>query len=228
MYQNQASDMAYEYIVEQIRSGVWKPGNKIATETQLVDSIGVSRVAVRQAIERLVTLSVLNKVQGSGTYVEQPEKMSIMGAAVLGVDDEFMLKILEFRRMFDSYNVELYVEHATEKEVAELEQNYFDMIAVRDDRQEFQKMDQLFHDLIANGTRNPMIIQISKLFTNVFEDNQKKVYVSTGPENAIKFHGRILEAIKERNAEIASIYARMSVEESIRRLKANIADDKRS
>lgn len=227
MYQSQASEMAYEYIVEQIRSGIWKPGDKISTETQLVESIGVSRVAVRQAIERLVTLSVLNKVQGSGTYVEQPEKMSIMGAAVLGFDDEFMLKILEFRRMFDPYNVELYVKRATDEEVAELQQNYFDMIAAKDDRQEFHKKDQLFHDLIANGTKNPLIIQISKLFTYVFEDNQKKVYVSTGPENAIKFHGRILEAIKERNAEIASIYAKMSIEESIRRLKANIADNER-
>ena len=98
MYINQASDRAYAYIVEQIRSGTWKPGDKIATETQLVEQIGVSRVAVRQAIERLVTMSVLNKVQGSGTYVEKQENMSLLSASIFGFDEEFMLKILEFRR----------------------------------------------------------------------------------------------------------------------------------
>ncbi len=39
---------------------MWKPEDKIATEFQLVDMIEVSKVAVRQAIERLVTISVLN------------------------------------------------------------------------------------------------------------------------------------------------------------------------
>ena len=71
MYKNQASEIAYDYIVDQIRSGIWKPGDKIATEVQLVESIGVSRVAVREAIERLVTMSVLNKVRGD-VYKRQP------------------------------------------------------------------------------------------------------------------------------------------------------------
>lgn len=219
MYINQASDVAYDYIVEQIRSGKWKPGDKISTESQLVESIGVSRVAVRQAIERLVALSVLNKVQGSGTYVEQKENMSIMSTAIFGFDDESMLKTLEFRRMFDSYNMELFVEHATDEEIAALQRNYVEMTASKDDMQQFHRLDQIFHDIVANGTRNPMIIQISRIFTDVFVDNQKLMYHNVGPESAIFYHGKMLEAIKERNGEVASIYARMAIEESIHRLE---------
>ena len=215
MYINQASDMAYDYIVERIRSGMWKPGDKIATETQLVEMIGVSKAAVRQAIERLVTISVLNKVQGSGTYVEKKENMSIMSASIFGLDDEFMLKILEFRKMFDSYNVELFIQRATDEEILELEHNYAQMIVAKDDIQRFHKLDQIFHDIIAGGTRNPMIIQISKLFVDIFVDNQKLIYHHVGPESGIKYHGKMLEAIKEKNAEVAAIYARMSIEESI-------------
>ena len=217
MYINQASEVAYDYIVEQIRSGKWKPGDKIATESQLVETIGVSRVAVRQAIERLVTLSVLKKVQGSGTYVEKKENMSIMSTAIFGFDAEFMLKMLEFRRMFDSYNMELFVRHATEEEIAALQKNYVEMVASKDNMQQFHHLDQVFHDMVANGTRNPMIIQISKIFTDVFVDNQKLIYHNVGPESAIFYHGKMLEAVKERNGEVASIYARMSIEESMRR-----------
>lgn len=219
MYINQASDRAYAYIVEQIRSGKWKSGDKIATETQLVDMIGVSRVAVRQAIERLVTMSVLNKVQGSGTYVERPENMSLMSTAVLGIDREFMIKILEFRRMFDSFNMELFVEYATDEEVAALQENYAEMVASRDDNEAFYRLDQVFHDMVANGTRNPLITQISGIFMDLFIGNQKSMYDNVGPENAIFYHGKMLEAIKERNGEVASIYARKAMEESIRRLR---------
>ena len=214
MYKNQASEIAYDYIVDQIRSGIWKPGDKIATEVQLVESIGVSRVAVREAIERLVTMSVLNKVRGSGTYVEQKDNMSFMSAAILGADADYMLKILEFRKMFDSYNVELFLKYATDEEIELLKQNY------KDNMQKFRAIDQRFHDIIAIGTRNPMIIQISKTFTDIFEANQDQMYHKIGPQNAIYYHGKMLEAIEERNAEVAAIYARMSIEASISRLES--------
>ena len=220
MYKNQASEIAYDYIVDQIRSGIWKPGDKIATEVQLVESIGVSRVAVREAIERLVTMSVLNKVRGSGTYVEQKDNMSFMSAAILGADADYMLKILEFRKMFDSYNVELFLKYATDEEIELLKQNYQEMVDMKDNMQKFRAIDQRFHDMIAIGTRNPMIIQISKTFTDIFEANQDQMYHKIGPQNAIYYHGKMLEAIEERNAEVAAIYARMSIEASISRLES--------
>ena len=220
MYKNQASEIAYDYIVDQIRSGIWKPGDKIATEVQLVESIGVRRVAVREAIERLVTMSVLNKVRGSGTYVEQKDNMSFMSAAILGADADYMLKILEFRKMFDSYNVELFLKYATDEEIELLKQNYQEMVDMKDNMQKFRAIDQRFHDIIAIGTRNPMIIQISKTFTDIFEANQDQMYHKIGPQNAIYYHGKMLEAIEERNAEVAAIYARMSIEASISRLES--------
>lgn len=226
MYNNQASGIAYDYIVEEIRSGTWQPGDKIATEPELVKLIGVSRVAVRQAIERLVALSILNKVQGSGTYVEETKNMSIMSAGIFGCNDTFMMKILEFRKSFDSHNVELFIKYGSEEEIRKLEQNFEEMKSQKNNMQEFYKLDQYFHDIIANGTRNPLIIQISRLFINLFADNQKSIYYNVGPDNAIKYHGKILDAIKEKNIEVASIYARMSIEESIKKLESGNAPGK--
>lgn len=216
MYKRQASDIAYDYIVEKIRTGCWKPGDKIETEPQLCSAIEVSRVAVRQAIEKLVALSILKKIQGSGTYVEKIENMSIMSASVLKGNKEQTLSILEFRRMFDSYNVELFLKRCSYSEIADLEENYKNMVGAKDNMQEFRHLDQEFHNIIANGTRNMMIIQISNLLTDIFNENQTVLYHSVGPEDAIKYHGKILENIKERNSELASIYARMSIEQSIR------------
>lgn len=225
MYVKQASEIVYDYIVEQIRIGKWKPGDKIATETELVKLLGVSKIAVRNAIERLVALSILIKIQGSGTYVEQKEKMSVMSAYIFGFDADFILKILQFRKMFDSYSIQLFIENATESDIVELEYNYIEMVSAKDDMCKFHELDQLFHNIISNGTKNPFIIQISNIFKDIFIDNQKLMYHNTGPETAIKYHGKMLEAIKERNAEVAAIYARMAIEDSISMLSARNAKD---
>ena len=224
MYNSQASDKAYAYIVEKIQSGQWKPGDKISTEPQLCDAIQVSRIAVRQAIEKLVALSVLKKIQGSGTYVEQPENMSVMSALVFGSTRDQELSILEFRKMFDSYNIELFIKRCSYGEVTQLEENYKAMVESKDRTLEFQHLDKEFHSIIANGTRNPLIIQIENLFTDIFVANQKSMYINVGPESAIKYHGLMLQSIKDKNTELASIYARMSIEDSIRQLSSPEAE----
>ena len=54
----------------QIRQGVFKPGEKIPTELALVQAYSVSRQTIRQAISLLEKRGLLIQRQGSGTYVE--------------------------------------------------------------------------------------------------------------------------------------------------------------
>ncbi|WP_413375556.1 GntR family transcriptional regulator [Alkalihalobacillus sp. 1P02AB] len=66
-----------EVLISTISEGGWKPGDKIASENQLMEQYGISRNTVKKAIEDLVKEGVLYRVQGKGTYVakqklEQP------------------------------------------------------------------------------------------------------------------------------------------------------------
>ena len=54
----------------QIRQGVFKPGEKIPAELALVQTYSVSRQTIRQAISLLEKRGLLIQRQGSGTYVE--------------------------------------------------------------------------------------------------------------------------------------------------------------
>ena len=120
-YSAQASNLVFKDITEHISSGQWAPGMKIETEEQLCSRLGVSRIAVRQAIEKLSALSVLRKVQGSGTYVNSFKDASLLGMIYYPPTRETMRTVLEFRRMFDSYNAQLFVQYASPEELAELE-----------------------------------------------------------------------------------------------------------
>lgn len=61
-----------------------KPGDPIPSESDLINHTGVSRATVRQAIQRLATEGIIQKVQGKGTFVaEQKFDGYIAGAKSL-------------------------------------------------------------------------------------------------------------------------------------------------
>lgn len=221
-YANQASAAVFEYIVNNIKSGKWVPGMKIETEEQLCQSLSVSRIAVRQALEKLDALGVLKRQQGSGTYVNSFEDASLAGMIYYPITQESFLTVLEFRRMFDSCNVELFIQHATLEERAALEKNFHEMISCRNDKDQFDIFDNTFHQMIALGTHNALIIQISKVLTELLVRYQALQYETAGPDHAIKWHGMILDAIQHNNVQLAHICAQTHIDNSIRKIKAQM------
>jgi GntR family transcriptional regulator, N-acetylglucosamine utilization regulator len=65
-----------ELIRGQIRDGVIKIGDALPSERELGETVGISRVTVRRAIETLLREGLLSRKHGSGTYIapriEQP------------------------------------------------------------------------------------------------------------------------------------------------------------
>jgi len=52
--------------------GLYKAGDRIPPEVDLVDALGVSRVTVRAGLTRLVERGLLERRQGSGTFLVRP------------------------------------------------------------------------------------------------------------------------------------------------------------
>jgi len=60
-----------EWILSQIKEMELKENDKIPTEMQISQTLGVSRQTVRKAIEHLESQGMLNSIQGSGTYIKK-------------------------------------------------------------------------------------------------------------------------------------------------------------
>ena len=65
--------IAAEQVVAHVRGlierGELKPGDRLASERELVQAIGVSRPSVRAGLRSLATMGVVNTRQGAGTFI---------------------------------------------------------------------------------------------------------------------------------------------------------------
>jgi GntR family transcriptional regulator len=103
---------------EKITSGAFEPGDKMPTESELIDEYGVSRITVRQALQALSEDGLIERKQGRGTLVaaRKSRKKRFTGTIHLtGSLDELIemgmdtpVKVLEMNRVeADQHEAEL-------------------------------------------------------------------------------------------------------------------------
>lgn len=59
----------YDYLIDQIAAGAWKPGTALPSEPELGRQLGVSQGTVRKALDELTSNGVMERHQGKGTFV---------------------------------------------------------------------------------------------------------------------------------------------------------------
>jgi GntR family transcriptional regulator len=69
-----------ERLKDSIDRGLWRQGDQIPSENQLMNEYSVSRNTAKKAIEELVQEGLLYRIQGKGTFVAKPKiQQSLMG-----------------------------------------------------------------------------------------------------------------------------------------------------
>ncbi|WP_075180804.1 histidine utilization repressor [Pantoea sp. 1.19] len=58
-------------IVRQITDGVWPPHQRVPSESELVNELGVSRMTINRALRELTSEGYLVRMQGVGTFVAE-------------------------------------------------------------------------------------------------------------------------------------------------------------
>lgn len=61
----------YEILRQDILNGIWKPGDMLPTETELLEKYELSRTTVRQSLDMLVSDGLIYRQRGRGTFVSR-------------------------------------------------------------------------------------------------------------------------------------------------------------
>ncbi|NIF22705.1 MULTISPECIES: histidine utilization repressor [Pantoea] len=65
-------------IISQIRQGVWKAHQRVPSESELVNELGVSRMTINRALRELTSEGFLMRMQGVGTFVAESKGYTAM------------------------------------------------------------------------------------------------------------------------------------------------------
>jgi len=224
-YNPNAVDTVYDYIMGKIQSGEWRAETRIMPELKLAEELGVSRVAVRDAIQKLTGMSVLRKLQGSGTYVEKVDMGSLMNTLrpMASISDAELLEVMEFRTYFEPGNVRQFIRNCSDEDLAALERNYDDLKAHREDPVAFHQLDHDFHQMIAKGTQNSFVIRISDFYVDLIKTQQRYISTRLGPDIALEDHLLIIRYLKERDADLAALHMERHVKRALESMRAYVA-----
>lgn len=202
------SDQVYVQLKENIIQGVWQPGLKIPSENQLVSLFGVSRASIRMAIQRMITLGLLESRVGDGTYVRAFTPGAYVNELVsLGLRPQHQIEIMEFRKALETEALKLAVERATDEDLAELEAIH---IRAREafknlDLETYFREDLQFHTQIFKMSKNSIfataVQTLSEVFFPHFYSVAKDFFeTSAVPSDEADKHTTIVKALKRRDA----------------------------
>ncbi len=222
-----ASEKVYRIIESKILNKEWTPGMKIDSENKLAKELEVSRVSVREAMEKLVALNVLTKKQGEGTFINELTPSMYLNGLIpmILLDKDNLIDILEFRKIIEVDSVRLCAERCDKEDIAAIEESYVNMQKYKDDPENFYKADYNFHMIIAQGTKNSLIIKVNSIMTDLLMFHQKEIHQYLGPMGGLTEHLKILEALKDRDADLASLFMRRHITRTLDDIKRIIGKD---
>lgn len=199
-------------------SGEWRPGDKLPSETELAEQFGISRITVRQALQRLSALNLIETRLGEGSFVKTVEidqpLDNLISIAYLGTKTQS--QVLEFRTILEVASAGLAAIRAGDEDLLLLQENLSHMkaIAAQKDDDAFSDLDLEFHTAIGQITKNPLIIRTNSILRDVLEPSMKEVIQRMGYETALRYHAQIIDAIRQKDSALAEDLMRKHIEEN--------------
>ena len=210
-----APSNTYSDLKSRILNGEIPPGT-VMVEREVAQQLGVSRVPVREAFQRLIYDGLLVKSQGRGLVVRTYNEQEILDLYI-------------YREALDGLAARLFTSRAEEMEVRYLRMIFSEMERALDDYDYvyWQEKDIEFHETIARGARNARLFRaMDGLYNECFYlirtyrdvDNQKRREKPGHLSEVLEEHRRILKAIVDHDAKMAEEEARRSVRQATERM----------
>jgi DNA-binding GntR family transcriptional regulator len=204
------SEQVFDYLKVQIVTLALPPGSRIS-EADVAKALGTSRQPVRDAFSRLSKLGLLDIRPQRATRVSLISDNRVK-------DARFVRTALEVE------TIGVACQHVSDPDIARLRQILAHQIEAigKDDRAQFHRLDDAFHQEICAISRHPFVWQIISE-NKAHLDRVRLCSLSFNQRRTLKEHEGLLAAIEERDGEKARSLMRQHLsrlEEEIDRIRA--------
>lgn len=215
VHRRQITSATIDRILSMISNEYWSPGECLPPQRKLAKSLGVGMSTLREALQSLQVMGVVEMRHGSGTYVTN-HPLNAYGKmldASLGLTNMNLEVFFEARGIVECGLAYLAAEHATDEQVDELfeilewETEYIDK-----ERSDYlHDLDLNFHRLIAEMANNGFLAQINDSLFKVL-DKLFRIFPLT--KEGWQLHMAVAESIRDRSPLGASEAMRTLIEAS--------------
>jgi len=189
-----AYEQTYERLRDMIFNGQFDRGEKI-TETKLAQRLGVSRTPLRDALRRLEHEKLI-----SNNRIANPTQMDYQ-------------ELFEMRILIEKFSVKRAIQFFTEQDIAEMEK--YVQIGYEGNQEEIMEANKAFHEKLVHATKNKVMIEYFNQMQSIIYLFRKTVLYYKRP-GLIDEHKEIVQAIKERNEEVAEALIAKHLEEDLK------------
>lgn len=186
------ADQVYEKLESDIISGVYARG-EVLTELKLVETLGVSRTPIREALRRLEHERLITE--------------SGKGSVVRGITLDDLVDIMDIRQRIEGlaayYATKNLTPEGLEKlrGINELQEFYY----ARHDLENLRKMDDQFHDAIYElSGRTVLHDTLLPLHRKTLRYRKSSIEVSARMDQSVQEHRAIFDAIVSGDAQKAN------------------------
>ena len=213
---NTRSDEVYAGLRRDILRGVIRPNDRLI-ETDIAERLGVSRTPVREALQRLAA---------DGLIVSSRRAWSVYQHSLAEIR-----QLYEARAALEGYAARLAATRRSDAELERLTSRYRKSVEAIEqlDREsadpetiqrEIVNVNDVFHDDVSRSAGNPWILELIQRSRSVyFNYEMARLYSREELLEAFSDHDRILDAIREGDADRAEQIARKHVEDGFRVLR---------
>ncbi len=202
------SDRLYRKIARQlsdlIAAGEFTPGQRLPSERELAQQLGVSRPSVREA---LIALDIEGKVEvrvGTGVFVSQPRALALTAKD----EGEGPFELIRARRMVEGGTAAWAAREATADEIADIRAAVDDFQRLQEASRSTDPADRAFHLAIARATHNGPLLAVVELLWDhgrgaVWKQMEKHFETPALRAATLRDHRAILETVQAHDSRAA-------------------------
>ncbi|PID24732.1 FadR/GntR family transcriptional regulator [Sporosarcina sp. P7] len=201
-------------LLEMIRSGELKPGDKLDSVQQLAESFSVGRSAIREALTSLRALGLIEMRQGEGTYVNEfsSEDLAFPLQSAILMNQQDVDHLLGVRKILEVGAVTNAALNRSDEDLAKMEKALRSMKEHAGDILLGEKADLDFHFAIAEATGNTLLVTLMNHVASLIGESMREtrricLYTETATVDRLyEEHEAIFLAIKKQQPDLAAIH----------------------
>jgi DNA-binding FadR family transcriptional regulator len=205
-------------LLERLRSGDLKAGDRLPTEKGLMEEFGVGRNTVREAVQSLVALGVLDVGPGTGTQVRSLDAETVLSATAISslLRDDAVTHLYDLRAVLESEAAARAATEANEDQIAEMLVALGAYRAAVQKRQEPFSHDIAVHRSIAAACSNPLFANVLDATHGLLSRARRETdKVPGATKRALREHTEVVRAIADRDPERARRAMRFHLESAM-------------